>query len=118
MLRTAITALFNIDLPILGASMGGVAGAELVTAVSQAGGLCILGRGNLEPDEVRRQIRATKQDTKKPFGIGLLFPSRAAVPTRSEKTRSLPPFLEKFVGPDGLADVPLIPIATNSPRSG
>lgn len=106
MLRTTITDLFDIDLPILGAPMGGVAGPELVTEVSQAGGLGILGHANLEPDEVRRQIRATKQGTKKPFGIGLLFPSRAAVPTRSEKTRSLPPFLEKFVGPDGLADVP------------
>jgi NAD(P)H-dependent flavin oxidoreductase YrpB (nitropropane dioxygenase family) len=107
MLRTAITDLFGIDLPILGAPMGGVAGPELVTAVSQAGGLGILGHANIEPDEVRRQIRATKQGTKKPFGIGLLFPSRAAIPTPTGKTRSLPQFLEKFVGPDGLSDVPV-----------
>jgi enoyl-[acyl-carrier protein] reductase II len=106
MLRTAVTDLFDIELPILGAPMGGVAGPELVAAVSQAGGLGILGHANLEPDEVRRQIRATKQITKKPFGIGLLFPSRAAAPAPGQKTSSLPSFLAQFVGPDGLADVP------------
>ena len=87
--------------------MGGVAGSELVTAVSKAGGLGILGHANLEPDEVRRQIQATKKNTTKPFGIGLLFPSRPGATQRAGVQPSLPPFLEKFVGPEGLAHVPV-----------
>ena len=86
--------------------MGGVAGPELVAAVSQAGGLGILGHANLEPDEVRRQIRLTKDKTDKPFGVGLLFPSRGAEAEQVAAPPPLPPFLERFVGPEGLAEVP------------
>jgi NAD(P)H-dependent flavin oxidoreductase YrpB (nitropropane dioxygenase family) len=106
MLRTAVSDLFEIRLPILGAPMGGVAGPDLVAAVSEAGGLGILGHANLEPSEVRRQIRATKAATKKPFGIGLLFPSRTERVEHGASRPSLPAFLQRFVGSDGLADAP------------
>jgi NAD(P)H-dependent flavin oxidoreductase YrpB (nitropropane dioxygenase family) len=106
MLQTAASDLFGIELPILGAPMGAVAGPELVAAVSEIGGLGILGHANLEPGEVRRQIRATKAATGKPFGIGLLFPSRTQHVDHGANRPSLPVFLRKFVGSDGLADVP------------
>jgi enoyl-[acyl-carrier protein] reductase II len=106
MLRTPLNDLFGIDLPIFGAPMGGVAGPELVAAVSEAGGLGILGHANLEPDEVWRQIRLTKSRTDKPFGIGLLFPSRTEETKRDEARRPLPAFLEKFLDIDDLAEVP------------
>ena len=47
--------------------------SELVSAVSNAGGLGIIGAGNSEPDWVRQQIRHTKQLTDKPFGVNVLL---------------------------------------------
>lgn len=104
-LPTAVTELFGIELPIVGGPMGGVAGPELVSAVSQAGGLGLLGHANLDPAEVRAQIRHTKALTARPFGIGLLFPSGRA-PRDNDDRPPLPDFLEQFIGPEGLAPVP------------
>lgn len=49
--------------------------AELVSAVSNAGGLGIIGTGNSEPEWVRQQIRSTKQRTSKPFGVNIMLTS-------------------------------------------
>jgi len=95
---TRVSARLHIERPILGAPMGGCAGPDLVAAVSNAGGLGILGHATLEPDEVLRQIRQTKQLTDKPFGIGLLFPSNDGKPVAAQvPARPLPRFLEQFV---------------------
>jgi len=95
---TRVSTLLGIELPILGAPMGGVAGPDLVAAVSNAGGLGILGHATLEPDEVQRQIRQTKQLTSKRFGIGLLFPSHdGALVSPPTRTHPLPAFLEPFI---------------------
>jgi enoyl-[acyl-carrier protein] reductase II len=51
--------------------MAHIGTAELVSAVSNAGGLGIIGSGFYEPDWVRHQIRLTKQLTEKPFGINI-----------------------------------------------
>ena len=67
-LRTPICDLFGIDVPIILAGMGGVSMAPLVAAVSNAGGLGVIGAANLSPDELRAQIRETKALTRKPFG--------------------------------------------------
>jgi NAD(P)H-dependent flavin oxidoreductase YrpB (nitropropane dioxygenase family) len=104
-LGTAVTELFGIELPIFGGPMGGVAGPELVAAVSEAGGLGLLGHANLDPAEVRAQIRQTKALTSRPFGIGLLFPSGRS-PQSNDDRPPLPGFLEQFIGPEGLAPVP------------
>jgi enoyl-[acyl-carrier protein] reductase II len=55
--------------------MAHVATAELVSAVSNAGGLGIIGTGNAEPEWVREQIRLTRQRTNKPFGVNILLMS-------------------------------------------
>ena len=73
MLKTAICDLFSIEYPIIQGGMAHVATAELVSAVSNAGGLGIIGTGRAEPDWVREQIRLTRQWTNKPFGVNILL---------------------------------------------
>src|SRR5437867_8598545 len=74
MLRTPICDLFGIDYPILLAGMGGVSVAPLVAAVSNAGGLGVMGAANLSPNGLREEIRRTKALTRKPFAVDLLAP--------------------------------------------
>jgi len=73
-LRTPICDLFGIDVPVILAGMGGVSMAPLVAAVSNAGGLGVMGAANLSPDDLREEIRKTKALTKKPFAVDLLAP--------------------------------------------
>ncbi len=73
-LRTPICHLFGIEVPIILAGMGGVSMAALVAAVSNAGGLGVMGAANLSPDELRAEIRKTKALTRKPFAVDLLAP--------------------------------------------
>ena len=73
MLKTVICDLFNIKYPIIQGGMAHVATAELVSAVSNAGGLGIIGAGAAEPEWVREQIHLTRQQTDKPFGVNILL---------------------------------------------
>jgi NAD(P)H-dependent flavin oxidoreductase YrpB (nitropropane dioxygenase family) len=91
--------LFGVDLPIIGAPMGGVAGSALAGAVSQAGGLGVLGHANLAPDQVREEIRETQALTSRPFGIGLLFPSRETPIPETRTAAPLPDFLRALGDP-------------------
>lgn len=75
MLKTAICDLFGIEHPIIQGGMAHLGTTELVSAVSEAGGLGIIGAGNNEPDWVRQQVRLTKQRTSKPFGVNILLTS-------------------------------------------
>ncbi len=71
MLKTAICNLFGIKHPIIQGGMAHLGTAELVSAVSNAGGLGIIGAGYYQPDWVRQQIHLTRQRTSKPFGINI-----------------------------------------------
>jgi len=73
MLKTAICDLFGIKYPIIQGGMAHVATAELVAAVSDAGGLGIIGAGAAEADWVRKQIHLTRKQTDKPFGVNILL---------------------------------------------
>jgi len=75
MLQTAICRLFGIKYPIIQGGMAYLGTAELVSAVSNAGGLGIIGAGNSEPDWVRQQVRLTRQLTDKSFGVNILLVS-------------------------------------------
>ena len=75
MLKTAICDLFGIKHPIIQGGMAHVGTAELVSAVSNAGGLGIIGAGYYQPDWVRQQIRLTKQQTSQPFGVNIQLTS-------------------------------------------
>ncbi len=72
MIRTPMTELLGIEHPIILAGMGNISLAEIVAAVSNAGGLGVLGGGFLPPEELRREIREVKERTSKPFAVDLL----------------------------------------------
>ena len=73
-LHTPICELFGIEYPIFLAGMGGVSTAPLVAAVSNAGGLGVIGAATMGPDELRAEIRQTRDMTDKPFAVDLLAP--------------------------------------------
>jgi len=75
MFYTEICELLNIEYPILQGGMAWVATAELAAAVSNAGGLGIIGAGNAPGDVVRLEIQKAKRLTDKPFGVNIYFMS-------------------------------------------
>ena len=85
-LHTSLCDELKIEYPIFLAGMGVKGRAtppELVAAVSEAGGMGILGCSWLDSDEVRRRIRAVRNLTDKPFGVDLLLPASMADATPS-----------------------------------
>ncbi len=72
-----ITKLFNIDIPLIQAGMIWCSGWELASAVSNSGGLGIIGAGSMYPDILREQIIKCKHATNNPFAINLplLYPN-------------------------------------------
>jgi|SRR5690554_431919 len=68
-----ITELLNIKYPIFQGAMANVSTAELVSAVSNAGGLGIIASSGNDANWVREQIIKTKQLTDKPFGVNVLM---------------------------------------------
>ncbi len=72
MLHTRICDLLEIEHPILNAPMAGTANAALAAAVSEAGGLGIIGGSNGDGEWLRGQIRAMRERTDKPFGVGFI----------------------------------------------
>ncbi|MFM1792714.1 MAG: hypothetical protein RLZZ252_1068 [Bacteroidota bacterium] len=75
-MRNRITELFGIQYPIIQGGMIWCSGWELASAVSNAGGLGLIGSGSMYPDILREQIRKCKLATNKPFGVNvpLLYP--------------------------------------------
>jgi enoyl-[acyl-carrier protein] reductase II len=71
-----ICKLLNIQYPIIQGGMIWCSGWKLASAVSNAGGLGVIGAGSMYPDVLREHIRKTKQATEKPFGVNvpLLYP--------------------------------------------
>ncbi|MDY6822707.1 MAG: nitronate monooxygenase [Thermodesulfobacteriota bacterium] len=95
-LRTPLCDMLNIEYPVISAGMGPTligepngAPVELVVAVSEAGGLGVLGGAGFNLEELRAAIREIKSLTDKPFGVDLLLP------------KNLPP------GGGGAEEVPL-----------
>lgn len=72
-MKTRITELLGIEYPIIQGGMAWVAEYHLAAAVSEAGGLGIIGAGGAPASFVREQIRKTKEITKKPFGVNLML---------------------------------------------
>lgn len=76
MLNNEITEILKIKYPIIQAPMaGGVTTSELVTEVSNSGGLGMIGAGYMTPIQIRNQIRELKTLTSNPFGINLFVPN-------------------------------------------
>lgn len=70
------TQLFNIQYPIIQGGMVWCSGWELASAVSNSGGLGLIGAGSMYPDVLRQHIKKCKLATNKPFGVNvpLLYP--------------------------------------------
>jgi len=72
-----VTRLFNIQYPIIQAGMIWNSGWRLASAVSNAGGLGLLGAGSMYPEVLREHIQKCKKATNKPFGVNvpMLYPN-------------------------------------------
>ncbi len=70
-IRTELCDLLGIQYPIIQGGMAWVATAKLVAAVSEAGGLGVVGGGNAPPDYVLAEIRGTRALTSRPFGVNI-----------------------------------------------
>ena len=93
-LHTILCDMLDIEYPVLLAGMGptvgggqaGVAGPELAAAVSNAGGLGVLGAAGFPPDRLEQAITRIQDLTDRPFGVDILLPSNVAPrPAREEK---------------------------------
>jgi len=71
MFHTALCAILGIKYPILQGALGGVASAELVAAVSEAGGLGVLASVYLKPKKLTEQIEKVRSLTARPFAVNL-----------------------------------------------
>ncbi|MDJ0869987.1 MAG: nitronate monooxygenase [Myxococcota bacterium] len=98
-LRTPLCDMLGIDYPILSAGMGPSligektgAPVELVVAVSEAGGLGVLGGAGYSVEEMREAIREIRKQTDRPFGVDVLLPAAtvAAGDAPAESVREIP----------------------------
>jgi enoyl-[acyl-carrier protein] reductase II len=76
-LENRITSLFNIQYPIIQGGMIWNSGYKLASAVSNAGGLGLIGAGSMYPEVLREHIQKCKKATDKPFGVNvpMLYPN-------------------------------------------
>lgn len=74
-MKTAITELLNIEAPVIQGGMAWVAEHCLAAAVSEAGGLGIIGAASAPAQWVREQIHLVKEKTEKPFGVNIMLMS-------------------------------------------
>lgn len=100
MFKTRITDILNIKHPILQGGMAWVATHELAAAVSEAGGLGIIGAGNAPPELIKEEIRKLRELTDKPFGVNIMLIS---------------PFAEAIVGIVCDERVPVVTTGAGSP---
>ncbi len=70
-MKNRICALFGIKYPVIQGGMVWVSGAKLAAAVSNSGGLGLIGAGSMKPDILREHIRKAKTLTDKPFGVNI-----------------------------------------------
>ncbi|SFU63207.1 enoyl-[acyl-carrier protein] reductase II [Pustulibacterium marinum] len=75
-MNNRITSLFNIEFPIIQGGMVWASGYKLASAVSNAGGLGLIGAGSMYPDVLCEHIQKCKKATDKPFGVNvpMLYP--------------------------------------------
>ena len=72
-MRTKITELLQIEYPVFQGGMAWVAEHKLAAAVSNAGGLGIIGAASAPPEVIREEIRKCKALTDKPFGVNIML---------------------------------------------
>lgn len=75
MIKTDICDLLQIEYPIFQGGMAWIGTSELAAAVSEAGGLGIIGAGHMPPEALRAEIRKVKERTSKPFACNIMLMS-------------------------------------------
>ena len=90
-LRTPLCDRLGIDVPILLAGMGGIAMADLCSAVSNSGGLGFLGGMTLTVAQLKDEIAATKARTDRPFGVDVFLGTPPSAEVLDRLAASLPP---------------------------
>jgi NAD(P)H-dependent flavin oxidoreductase YrpB (nitropropane dioxygenase family) len=109
-LHTRVCDILGIRYPIVLAGMGGASTPELAAAVSNAGGLGVLGAAGCAADELRRWIERTRALTDKPFGVDTLLPAsvrresykQASGPSPQERLPEYLDFAREFMEREGL----------------
>ena len=71
--KNRVCQLLGIKYPIIQGGMAGISESNLVSAVSNAGGLGVIGAGLMPPSWLEREIRLTREKTKNPFGVNLFM---------------------------------------------
>ncbi|GAA0570794.1 nitronate monooxygenase family protein [Craurococcus roseus] len=112
-LRTRLCGMLGIEHPILLAGMGRASTPELAAAVSDAGGLGVLGAATCGPNRLRQWIRRTRALTGKPFGVDTLLPasvrrgggSNAGGPSAEEMLGQHRRFARDFLQAEGLPEL-------------
>ncbi len=99
-LHTRICELLGIEFPVISAGMGFVARAELAAAVSNAGGLGVIGGAGFQPERLRLEIHRVRELTDRPFGVDLLLP----VQTTGKVLLARPPAERPVVDPSEFDD--------------
>ncbi len=122
-LHSPLCDLLGIEVPIVLAGMGGGSTPELAAAVSNAGGLGILGAAACSPTQLKEWIARTRKLTSKPFGVDTLLPasvSRGGEPGKSSGPSPLDQiaeyvkFAREFLAKEGLE----APAASSAPSDG
>ena len=72
-MKTRVTELLGIRYPIIQGGMAWVAENHLAAAVSEAGGFGLLGAASAPAEVIRREIRAVKAQTDRPFGVNIML---------------------------------------------
>ena len=119
--KNKLTNILGIKYPIIQGGMAGVSESILVSAVSNAGGLGVIGSGFATPEWLEQEIKKTKELTDKPFGVNLFLQNPkveelikviiknniAAVFTGGGNPLPLLPFLQSA----GIKAIPVVPYA-------
>ncbi len=97
-LKTTLCDRLGLELPIVCAGMGQHTGPALAAAVSNAGGLGVLGGSGIEAEMLRDWIRKTKELTSRPFGVDLILPARIdlELPPIDALREKIPPTHREF----------------------
>ena len=114
-LHSRICDILSIQYPIVLAGMGGASVPRLAAAVSNAGGLGVLGAAACSPEELREWIREVRSLTDKPFGVDTLLPASvrrdptdaagAGKPSALELVSDYQAFADEFMRQEGLTKI-------------
>ena len=119
-MKTEITKLLRIRYPIIQGGMAWVAEYHLASAVSNAGGLGLIGAANAPADWVRDQVRKMKELTDKPFGVNIMLMSPSADEVAKVMVEEKVPVVttgagnpEKYIGMWKEAGIKVIPVVAS-----